>query len=52
MFCVSATDQKESEDIAKSFEDVSNLYKFTISVEDTLQLLYVRIGRDKLDEEI
>ena len=26
--------------------------KFTITVEDTLELLYVRHGRDDLDEEI
>ena len=26
--------------------------KFTITVEDTLELLYVRFGRSNLDEEI
>lgn len=26
--------------------------EFTISIEDTLELIYVRKGRDKLDEEI
>lgn len=28
------------------------LFKGEITVEDTLQILYVRYGRDKLDEEI
>ena len=26
--------------------------KFTVTVEDTLELLYVRMGRNKLDAEI